>query len=440
MHMFNCPLEQTAKSSPSKLFIQGDQSFTYQAFNNYVYQVSKSLDSFNNNQVIVVLVKDPLFTIALLIACLRKGLIFFPLSPRLPENEIHKRLKETSASLFFDQPIIYDVNGVQAIYEKNSYNLNLKGSYLLTSGSSNQPKICVHSIKNHYYSALGSNEHLPYNEDDSWYLTLPLFHVGGLGIIFRTLLAKASITLSSKKIEEALSIYPITHLSLVTTQLTRLIQKKIPLKSLKVILVGGGPIPPSLIASAIEKKLPIYKTYGLTEMGSQVLTTSQMGPLTLLPYREIKLDEESQICVKGETLFMGYLENGVLNRSLNKEGWFETRDLGTYNKNGFELTGRRDNQFISGGENIQPEEIEKVLVSHSNVIEAIVVPFYDPLYGNVPVAFIKTTTPLSLDLITEYLENYLPRFKIPKKILPLSYSSLKPSRKLLSEMLKVKLS
>lgn len=137
---------------------------------------------------------------------------------------------------------------------------------------------------------------------------------------------------------------------------------------------------------------------------------------------------------------MGYLENGVLNRSLNKEGWFETRDLGTYNKNGFELTGRRDNQFISGGENIQPEEIEKVLVSHSNVIEAIVVPFYDPLYGNVPVAFIKTTTPLSLDLITEYLENYLPRFKIPKKILPLSYSSLKPSRKLLSEMLKVKLS
>lgn len=432
MKIFKCPLRQNALKNPSSYFIQGDETFTYFEFDQYVQQIASTLHSFKEGQVIAIKVQNPLFVIALLIACMRKKLILFLLSSRLPQSEIGKRVKEANAQYLFQDPITFNSSLKNIVKNEISLDLKLPISYLLTSGSSTCPKICVHSLENHIYSALGSNKSILYLESDSWLLSLPLFHVGGLSLIFRTLLAKASLTLSNDTLEESLKKNLVTHISLVPTQLQKLIDKPSLLKPLKVILLGGGPISESLYKKALANSLPIQVTYGLTEMASQVATSTEYDSLSILPYREVILDKENQILVRGKTLFMGYLENTVIIPHTNLKGWFETKDLGEIKNNKLKIIGRLDNQFISGGENIQPEEIELELLKHPSIIEAIVIPKSDDIFGKVPVAYIKTSKEISNSELISFLEQVLPKFKIPKIYLPLTYSTLKPCRNKLS--------
>lgn len=265
---------------------------------------------------------------------------------------------------------------------------------LYTSGSTGTPKIAVLSLKSLLTSATYS---VPLIQNDRWLLSLPLYHVGGIGIMLRCILAKAAIVLDQNHPE-------ITHLSYVPTQLYRASPVY---KNLKCILLGGAP------TFSIPQNLPIYSTYGLTEMGSMVLLRKKPalidGSFYLgdpLPKREIKLAPDGEIFVRGETLFNGYLGE---ERSPNE--WFATGDLGKrHATEGIAIIGRKDWQFFSGGENIQPEEIEKYLLQIPGVLEAIVLPKEDPEFGARPVAVIRTNmTTISLDSLKEYL----PKYKIP---------------------------
>jgi O-succinylbenzoic acid--CoA ligase len=115
--------------------------------------------------------------------------------------------------------------------------------------------------------------------------------------------------------------------------------------------------------------------------------------------------------VRGETLFAGYVEGAAIDRPLDTDGWFRTGDLGELDADGYlRVRGRKDNLFVSGGENIQPEEIEEVLCRLEGVEDAVVVPIPDPEFGSRPVAFVRGGR---LDDPTRALEPLLPRFKIP---------------------------
>ena len=136
-----------------------------------------------------------------------------------------------------------------------------------------------------------------------------------------------------------------------------------------------------------------------------------------LPKREMRLSKEGEILVRGETLFVGYLQNGEVIQPL-KEGWFPTGDIAHYDLNfGFTIVGRKDWQFISGGENIQPEEIERALLEHPEILEAVVIPQKDSEFGMRPTALIKSTNPhLTLDDLKKKLLDHLPKYKIPTKL------------------------
>ncbi len=307
---------------------------------------------------------------------------------------------------------------------------------LFTSGSTANPKIAYHSLENYEFSARGTNEVLKLNQEDRWLLSLPLFHVGGIAIVFRCARAQATIVLSELPLIEAILCHNITHISLVPTQLYRLLQED-PSKVqkcaqlLKCILLGGAPIGDSLFQNAIKAGLPVHKTYGLTEMTAQVTMDPYPGAL---PYREIKIAKDGEILVKGKTLFQGYDGNAV---TLNEEGWFATKDLGRWTPHHtLEILGRKDNMFISGGENIQPEEIELALLSLPYIIEAVVVPKSDPEFGMRPVAFIKQENPVKdFENIAEMLKEKLPSHKIPIKFFTLQETlTLKQNRKELSKL------
>jgi len=316
----------------------------------------------------------------LFFAIWKLGKIACPLSTRLPS--CHEALERLGTELFTPQQI-----------EPQSptpwdWNENNLATMLFTSGTSGTPKIACHTIGNHLYNARGSP--IPLTPDDCWLLSLPLFHVGGIAILFRCYLAHARIAISSGN---------ITHLSLVPTQLQRLLKE--PLPNIKYILLGGAPLP------SIETPWNVVPTYGMTEMSSQIVTDGRVHP-----YAELKLAPDGEILVKGKTLFQGYYDKSHgITLPLDAEGWFATKDLGKWAINGkLEITGRKDNLFISGGENIQPEEIEAELRKIDGVTEAIVVAIPDPEFGARPVAFLNQLSSL------EILKSRLPKYKIPIRV------------------------
>jgi O-succinylbenzoic acid--CoA ligase len=155
-----------------------------------------------------------------------------------------------------------------------------------------------------------------------------------------------------------------------------------------------------------------------------------------LPGREVRIAECGEILVRGKTLFQGYWENGKIEKP---DDWFATGDIGRFDPNeGLAVVGRKDWQFISGGENIQPEEIEQHLAQIPEVIEAAVVPQNDPEFGQRPAAFVRTSDgAFNLSRLRNALEGRLPKYKIPVSLFLLNEmpkNGLKTNRKALFEI------
>ena len=201
-------------------------------------------------------------------------------------------------------------------------------------------------------------------------------------------------------------------------------------------------IPSQLLKEALAIGLPIYKSYGMTEMASQVCTTDKLNsPVKhsgkILSYRDIKLGTKNEILVKGETLFKGYYLNGKLNSPLDSEGYFNTGDIGQFdNDNNLIVTGRVDNQFISGGENILPEEIENIIFELYDFENVVVVPVANEEFGYRPAVFLSSEFDQN-EIITK-LKAFLPSYKIPDYYFEypkdLAKSSIKPSRNILKQL------
>ena len=320
---------------------------------------------------------------------------------------------------------------------------------IFTSGSSSRPKGVLHSFANHYFNALGSSENIPFAEGDRWLLSLPLYHVGGLSILFRAMLKGAAVVIPSDKtnILGCIRRYRVTHASVVGTQLQRLMcesKGQPPQASFNALLAGGGYVSPALLREAVDNGWPVHTSYGLTEMASQVATTRPgdvdsvlNGSADILPHREVRLSSDGEILVKGETLFLGYIGGGALSPSRDDDGWFHTADLGELDEAGnLRVIGRRDSMFISGGENIQPEEIEKAALEHCRVSRFAVVPVADAEFGQRPVAFAEGNA--DEEGIRTVLSQFLPSFKLPMRIFPWpapdEIEALKPSREALTRL------
>ncbi len=387
------------------------------------------------SRVALYLPKDERY-VALVLALIRAGHIACPVSDRLPPQGVAPLLERAACSALISedeevlQAVGADLHGPEpedllreCTQRKGPMDIPLErpATIIFTSGSTGVPKAALHSFGNHLHSALGSNANIALKPGDRWLHSLPLYHVGGLSIVFRCLLAEATVTLPEPEtpLAEAITSLGATHISLVSTQLSRLLREAADLTGLEAVLMGGGPIPPSLVDEALSRGLPVHTSYGLTEMASQVTATPPGASSEelrtagrVLPHREVSISERGEILVRGETLFAGYADGEKIDRSLGAGGWFYTGDLGELDENGYlRVRGRMDNLFISGGENIQPEEIEEALCGLEAIEEAVVVPVPDEEFGARPVAFVRMDGGVR-DLSRE-LEPVLPRFKIP---------------------------
>ena len=385
----------------------------------------------------------------LLLACLQLGVVACPVNPKWPL----KHQADVLAEFHVAAIVVEDVDRAREVFtDIPCFNLDLPfeetrgepplfigfdeqqpATMLFTSGSMGANKAVLHSFYNHYYSARMSNRNLELNPGDRWLLSLPLFHVSGLGILFRCLLSGATIAVPDhdEAIDQAIERLNITHISVVPTQLYRLLQTqrgRNALAHLRGILLGGAPIPADLIRKSMAARLPIYTTYGLTETTSQVTATrpGETGATLYTAGRphvvgSLRIVDDGEIQVRGDALFRGYVIGNRVELPLTSDGWFETGDLGSLDEHGnLHVHGRKDNMFISGGENIQPEEIEKELCEIDGIEQAIVVPVPDDEYGARPVAFLRTRdgVPMPGRIVKAVLAETLPGFKIPTAFLP----------------------
>jgi O-succinylbenzoic acid--CoA ligase len=304
---------------------------------------------------------------------------------------------------------------------------------IFSSGSSSSPKAVLHCFNNHHFSASGSNENIYFWKGDVWLLSLPLYHVAGLSVIFRALISGAAIRIlhNSELVRDVLWEESVSHLSLVETQLSDLLADESlneKLLRLKAILIGGSAISSRLVENSYRKGWNIYSTYGSTEMTSQVSTTSAQASLRelitngkLLKYRNLMISRENEVLVKGKTLCLGYLKNGKLINIRDENGWFSSGDLGMIDENGFlHIQGRKDNMFISGGENIYPEFIERKIKELPNVLKALIVPVKNEKFGFRPSLFLqmKRGEIPDVEKLKELLQDKLVKYMIPDYIFP----------------------
>jgi O-succinylbenzoic acid--CoA ligase len=464
-------LELSRKHTNNSAFITSEYDITYAELPKQIFHLVDILRQSGvktNNRVALLCSTNLQYTL-LLLALFQIGATAVPLNIYNSEQQTLKQIKSINCSKLliseeFKNPGLKKHANLIEIKKIGSSLRHMKPSVLndpiplqneatimFTSGTSDTPKAVLHKFGNHYYSALGSNLNIPLAHSDRWLLSLPLYHVAGIAIIFRTLLAGASTVIpdDDSTLLENVVKYKITHLSLVATQFARILdeaQLSGSLKGIKAILLGGSAISFYLIEKAIKYKLPIHVSYGSTEMASQITTTTALNEKNkletsgkVLKYREIKVSADGEILVKGHTLFKGYLKKTGIDLKLDQEGWFCTGDLGELDRSGYlTVKGRKDNMFISGGENIYPEEIECQLLQLEGISEAIVVDVPDERFGARPVAFIKFSkdAKIGADEIRKHLARKIHKFKIPVCFFswPQKTFKIKPNRQVFKQL------
>ncbi len=318
---------------------------------------------------------------------------------------------------------------------------------LLTSGTSGRPKGAVLTRRNLIASAEGSIALLGTRPDDRWLLCMPLFHIGGLSVLIRSALAGTSVVLhrrfEAEAVDEALDRDRITAVSLVATMLARLIERRGTRRApdpLRLVLLGGGPAPRSLLERALSLGFPLAPTYGLTEAASQVATRppgATGGPnddpasgLRPLPGVELRIVDESgaplapgrdgEIQVRGPTVMSGYLDAPEETARALRDGWLATGDLGRLDAaGGLRVLDRRQDLIVSGGENVYPAEVESVLIAHPDVADAGVVGAPDPEYGARPLACVVAAASRRIEPaeLLEFCRRRLAGYKVPSRIL-----------------------
>lgn len=347
--------------------------------------------------------------IALIHAVARVRAVLVPLNTRLPEGEQAKQIALVEPVLVVDSGAYEQWAMARDSSGQWSQAPGIAQSIVFTSGSSGPPKGVVLSFDNHFWSANASAYRLGLDINDRWLSCLPLYHVGGLSIVFRSCLYGTAMVLQRgfdlDDFQRSLQEDRITLTSLVPTMLHRLLHSlpsnNVWPHSLRLLLLGGAAARPQLLAAAWEAGLPVATTYGLTEAASQVATALpadvQRKPGSVgkpLMFTQVKIADSNdqqktaaigeigEVLVRGPQVMAQYYGNSDATATALQDGWLHSGDMGYLDPDGdLFIVQRRRDMIISGGENIYAAEVEAVLRGHPAVADACVVGLPDPEWG-----------------------------------------------------------
>ena len=305
---------------------------------------------------------------------------------------------------------------------------------LYTSGTTGRARGAVLTRRALVASAQASAANLGWHDDDCWLLALPLARVGGLSIVTRCLIARRAVALmpafDAAALPRWIDEHRVTLLSLVPTMLAQLLDRNAnwrPPPRLRAVLLGGASASPKLLARATDRGIPLVITYGCTETCSQVVATpyaqrfdpAPAGAGRPLAGAEMRVDGE-RILVRGAMCMSGYLGE----TPLAPDDWFDTGDLGEFDAAGcLHLHARRTDLIVSGGENVYPAEVERVLEDCPCIEAAAVFGVPDETWGQVVAAVLVASAPHehALDAerenqLLQFLAGRLAVYKRPRRV------------------------
>jgi O-succinylbenzoic acid--CoA ligase len=388
----------------------------------------------------VALTMQPSRELVVLVHALMKvGAVLLPLGPRLTEAERTEVVAVEEPTLDLGDP---------GELTQSEADLPLLGEHdmddvvcrVLTSGSTGAPRPVSLTYGNFLWSAVGSGFNIGVQPQDHWLCCLPLSHISGLSIAMRSVIYGTTAVLHDgfdvDRVAASLQGDGITVLSLVTTTLTRLLEAGADLSAPRAILVGGGPVPEEPLEEAIGRGATVVQTYGLTEACSQVTTLApadarrklgSAGRPLLTTHLRI---QDGEILIQGPTVAPGRVDT---------DGWLHTGDLGRIDEEGFlYVEDRIDDMIVTGGENVVPAEVEKVLLRHPAVADAAVIGRDDPEWQQAVTAVVvlESGSEATPDELRRHCAGALADFKVPRRVELAAALPRTPSGKLMRRALR----
>jgi fatty-acyl-CoA synthase len=472
-------IERNAAFAPAKpaILFEGE-TLTYAAFNARIEQTARALKAElgvgRGDRVAILSLNRPDYLV-LLYACARLGAILVPLNWRLAAAEqlfilsdatakvlvleqafagilstLEKSLPDmTAVGLDFlpDRGISFDALLAGARGDGRTPHTDLAYPLLIvyTSGTTGRPKGAVLRQDALLWNGVMSQHMHALTSDDHVLTVLPFFHVGGLNIQTTPALHHgATVTVHARFGPDA-TLSAIARERPTLTVLVPATMQAVTdhpawtttdLSSLKAISTGSTIVPQALIDRFVARGVPVLQVYGSTETCPIAVYTRLGGDLsragsTGLPGlcceaaiiddagEELPAGTPGEIAVRGPNVFYEYWGNEAATREALHDGWYRTGDVGLRDDDGYLwVHDRKKNMIISGGENIYPAEVERVLLEHPDVAECGVIGRPDPRWDEVPVAYVirRSGGCAGADELRAHVQTQLARFKVPREI------------------------
>ena len=363
-------------------------------------------------------------------ALMRRGCVLVPINTRLTDAEVAWQVEDAEvARVLTDDDLdnLIDISERPAKHGARTFDLRAWHSIVYTSGTTGRPKGAILTYGNHWWSAVASALNLGLLADDTWLACMPLFHVGGLSILLRSVICGMAVVVQPRfeagEVNRAIDDHGVSIISVVSTMLDRMLAERgeqpYP-ASLRCVLLGGGPAPLPLLERAATAMVPVVQTYGLTETASQVVTLAPEDAVRKLGSAgkplmgsEIDVGADGEIRVKGPSVSPGYVNHPP------RDGWLHTGDLGRLDADGYlYVLDRRDDLIVSGGENVYPAEVEAALLAHPAVSEAGVIGVPDAEWGRrvTGIVVLHPGVTAAQDEIIAFCRQRLAGYKLPREI------------------------
>jgi len=442
-------INQDSKYSYNQLF-QFSESF----FDSYTKVVGKISD-----RPLLILSDLNVHSVFIIVSCFLKGIPFVPVAWNTSTNRIEKIINDLNPVAYVQDgrtPYSSDTLHTVSIPQIGAHREQLFSdpflefsddrimAYVYTSGSTSTPKAVPIKYGQINAALTSSSANLPLIPGDEWLLNLPLHHIGGMSVLLRSFHARSSVyVLNSTSTVDLAAVLTqrstLTHASLVPTQLKRLVDMPTFYiqPSIKAILLGGGPLSKRVHEKALALSIPVIPSFGMTESAAQCIAVPYSERFTAphgtcgKPLLNVQFElrpectelqsEFRLLWLKGPQIINSYADTTNNVYAFDDSGWFNSGDFARVDDQGFVfIEMRRTDRIISGGENINPAEIEECLERLPGILEAGVLGIPDEEWGQLVCALViprDRNIQINVSEATATLKAVLPSYKIPKRII-----------------------
>jgi len=443
-HTIDRIIRDRARITPDRVAIdEGGRTWTYSELDARSDELAQGL---SHGERVSTLTGNSGEHVALMFACAKAGAILHPISWRLAPVEVAFQLDDAEPAIFLIEDEHRDLGEAALALASVRPALTVPDSrardepsasdddpllLIYTSGTTGKPKGALLTHANCFWTNLSFDLATGIGPDDVVLQILPQFHCGGWNV--QPILAwwKGAKIVLERGFDPARALDLIERervTSLMGVPANYLFMSQEPrfaeadLRSLRLVVVGGAPMPEALLEIWATRGVHIVQGYGLTEAAPNVLCLPPEDARRKAgfagkpyPYVTCDLSAEKELLVRGPNVFPGYWRNDDATARAFRNGWLLTGDIAECDDAGnYRILGRLTDMMVSGGEIVYPAVIEAALHDHPAVADAAVVGVADERWGEVCAAFVVAESPVSEDQLRQHCRDRLARFKVPK--------------------------